>query len=57
MKEYNPNTNFLLYKTESGELNDKVVCSILELTTQHGAIQEKSKPRQQNFTISMKLNN
>jgi hypothetical protein len=26
---------------ESGELDEKVVCSILELTTQHGAIQDK----------------
>lgn len=28
---------------ESGELDEKVVCSILELTTQHGAISEKTQ--------------
>jgi len=85
LEEYNPNTNFLLYKTangdvkvdvllqdktiwmpqkkiaelfdvrrpaitkhlknifESGELDEKVVCSILELPTQHGAIKEKTQ--------------
>ena len=83
LDKYNPNTNFLLYKTdngdvkvdvllkdktiwmpqkniaelfgvgvpaiskhlknifESGELNEKVVVSILEITTQHGAIADK----------------
>jgi hypothetical protein len=85
LAKYNPNTNFLLYKTangevkvdvllqnktvwmtqqkiaelfgvgrpaitkhlinifESGELDEKVVCSILELTTQHGAIEDKTQ--------------
>lgn len=84
-KIYNPNTNFLLYKTpngevkvdvllqnktiwmtqkkiaelfdvqrpaitkhlknifKSGELDEKVVCSILELSTQHGAIKGKTQ--------------
>jgi hypothetical protein len=28
---------------DSGELDEKVVCSILELTTQHGAITEKQQ--------------
>ena len=85
LNEYNPNTNFLLYKTpngdvkvdvllqnktiwmpqkkiaelfdvqrpaitkhlknifESGELDEKVVCSILELPTAHGAIVGKTQ--------------
>lgn len=85
LERYKPNTNFLLYKTdsgdvkvdvllqdktiwmpqkniaelfgvqrpaitkhlknifESGELDEKVVCSILELTTQHGAITGKEQ--------------
>ncbi|MEA3445438.1 MAG: virulence RhuM family protein [Bacteroidota bacterium] len=85
LSKYNPNTEFLLYKTpngdvkvdvllqnetiwmpqkkiaelfdvqrpaitkhlknifESGELDEKVVCSILELTTQHGAIAGKTQ--------------
>ena len=85
LEKYNPNTNFLLYKTsngdvkvdvllqdktiwmpqkkiaelfdvqrpaitkhlknifESGELNEKVVCSILELPTAHGAIKGKTQ--------------
>ena len=30
---------------DSGELNEKVVSSILELTTQHGAIKEKSQSK------------
>ena len=38
---------------ESGELQEDVVCSILERTTQHGAIQGKNKPKKQKFTISM----
>ena len=85
LSEYKPNTEFLLYKSdngdikvdvllqnetiwmpqkniselfdvnvpaiskhirnifESGELDEKVVSSILELTTQHGAIVDKSQ--------------
>lgn len=85
LSKYNPNRQFLLYKTdkgdvkvdvllqnetiwlpqnkiaelfdvqrpaitkhlknifESGELDEKVVCSILELTTQHGAIADKTQ--------------
>ncbi len=85
LSKYNPNSQFLLYKTdkgdvkvdvllqnetiwmpqnkiaelfevqrpaitkhlknifESGELNEKVVCSILELTTPHGALAEKKQ--------------
>ena len=85
LSRYNPNSQFLLYKTdkgdikvdgllqnetiwlqqskiaelfevqrpaitkhlnnifESGELDEKVVCSILELTTQHGAIADKTQ--------------
>jgi hypothetical protein len=85
LSKYNPNSQFLLYKTdkgdikvdvllqnetiwmpqskiaelfevqrpaitkhlnnifESGELDEKVVCSILELTTQHGAIADKTQ--------------
>jgi hypothetical protein len=84
LSKYNPNTQFLLYKTDNGavkvdvllqnetiwltqqkiadlfgvhrpavtkhlknifdngELNEKVVCSILELTTPHGAIADKT---------------
>lgn len=34
---------------ESGELNEKVVCSILELTTQHGAITDKTQSKPTNF--------
>lgn len=91
LEKYNPNTNFLLYKTpngdvkvdvllqnktiwmpqkkiaelfdvqrpaitkhlknifESGELDEKVVCSILELTTQHGAIKEKTQNKETKF--------
>ena len=30
---------------DSGELNEKVVCSILELTTQHGAISDKTQKK------------
>ena len=30
---------------ESGELDEKVVCSILELTTQHGAIADKTQTK------------
>lgn len=85
LNKYNPNTNFLIYKTgsgdikvdvllknktvwlpqkdiaelfgvkrpaitkhinnifDSGELNEKEVCSILELTTKHGAIDNKTQ--------------
>lgn len=85
INKYNPNTNFLLYKTDSGEvkvdvllqnktiwmpqkniamlfdvgvpaiskhlknifksgeLDEKVVVSILEITTQHGAVREKEQ--------------
>ena len=85
LEKYNPNTNFLLYKTpngdvkvdvllqnktiwmpqkkiaelfdvnvpaiskhlknifENGELNEKVVVSILEIPTQHGAVKGKIK--------------
>ena len=91
LEKYNPNTNFLLYKTangevkidvllqnktiwmpqkkiaklfdvqrpaitkhlknifDSGELNEKVVCSILELTTQHGAIKEIQQIKKTKF--------
>lgn len=91
LTKYNPNTDFLLYKTpngdikvdvllqnetiwmpqkkiaelfdvqrpaitkhlknifESGELDGKVVCSILELTTQHGAISEKTQTKPTKF--------
>jgi hypothetical protein len=91
MEKYQPNRQFLLYKTdkgdikvdvllenetiwmpqtkiaelfevnrpavtkhlknifESGELNEKVVCSILELTTQHGAIAEKTQVKPTKF--------
>lgn len=38
---------------ESGELNEKVVVSKMETTTQHGAIAHKA--HQQDFTISMLL--
>jgi len=34
---------------ESGELNEKVVCSILELTTQHGAIKGKTQTKNTKF--------
>ena len=34
---------------ESGELDEKVVCSILELTTQHGAIAEKTQTKPTKF--------
>jgi hypothetical protein len=39
---------------ESGELNEKVVVSSLEITTQHGAIAEKTqvKPLQQDISNS-----
>jgi hypothetical protein len=39
---------------ESSELNEKVVVSILEITTQHGAIAEKTqvKPSQQDISNS-----
>ncbi len=91
LKKYNPNTNFLLYKTDngdvkvdvllqnktiwmsqkqiaelfdvqrpavtkhlknifdSGELNEKVVCSILEHTTQHGALVGKKQTKATKF--------
>ena len=91
LSKYNPNTEFLLYKTpngdikvdvllqdetiwlpqkkiaqlfdvqrpaitkhlknifESGELNKKVVCSILELTTLHGAISNKTQNKSTKF--------
>lgn len=91
LSKYNPNREFLLYKTdngdikvdvllqnetiwmpqskiaelfavqrpaitkhlnnifESGELDEKVVCSILELTTQHGAIIDKTQTRPTKF--------
>ncbi|MCK5809179.1 virulence RhuM family protein [bacterium] len=91
LEKYNPNTEFLLYKTpngdikvdvllqnetiwmpqkkiaelfdvqrpaitkhlknifESGELDEKVVCSILELTTQHGAITNKTQTKPTKF--------
>jgi hypothetical protein len=91
MDKYHPNRQFLLYKTdngdikvdvllqnetiwmpqtkiaelfevqrpsvtkhlknifESGELVEKVVCSILELTTQHGAIAEKTQVKPTKF--------
>lgn len=87
LSKYNPNSQFLLYKTdkgdikvnvllqnetiwmpqskiaalfevqrpaitkhlknifESGELDEKVVCSILELTTPHGAIADKRQTK------------
>jgi hypothetical protein len=34
---------------ESGELDEKVVCSILELPTQHGAIKEKIQTNKTKF--------
>lgn len=34
---------------ESGELNEKVVVSILEITTQHGAIADKTQTKPTNF--------
>ena len=34
---------------DSGELNEDVVCSILELTTQHGAIKEKTQNKPTKF--------
>ena len=34
---------------ESGELDEKVVCSILELTTQHGAISDKTQNKPTKF--------
>jgi hypothetical protein len=34
---------------ESGELDEKVVCSILELTTQHGAIADKTQTKPTKF--------
>ncbi|MFA5432599.1 MAG: virulence RhuM family protein [Candidatus Paceibacterota bacterium] len=34
---------------ESGELDEKVVCSILELTTQHGAIADKTQAKPTKF--------
>ena len=34
---------------ESGELDEKVVCSILELTTQHGAITDKTQSKPTKF--------
>jgi len=34
---------------ETGELNEKVVCSVLELTTQHGAIAEKQQTKPTKF--------
>ncbi len=34
---------------ESGELDEKVVCSILELTTQHGAVADKTQNRPTKF--------
>jgi hypothetical protein len=39
---------------ESGELNEKVVVSSLEITTHHGAIAEKTqvKPSQQDISNS-----
>lgn len=91
MENYQPNRQFLLYKTDngaikvdvllqnetiwlpqtkiaelfevqrpaitkhlnnifvSGELDEKVVCSILELTTQHGAIAEKTQVKPTKF--------
>ena len=91
LSKYNPNTEFLLYKTpngnikidvllqnetiwmpqkkiaelfdvqvpavskhlknifESGELEEKVVVSILEITTQHGAIAEKTQSKPARF--------
>ncbi len=91
LSKYNPNRQFLIYKTdkgdvkvdvllqnetiwlpqnkiaelfdvqrpaitkhlknifESGELDEKVVCSILELTTQHGAIADKTQTKPTKF--------
>jgi len=91
LDKYNPNTNFLLYKTdngdvkvdvllkdktiwmpqkniaelfgvgvpaiskhlknifESGELSEKVVVSILEITTQHGALADKQQTKETKF--------
>ena len=91
ISKYNPNSQFLLYKTdkgdikvdvllqnetiwlpqskiaelfevqrpaitkhlnnifESGELDEKVVCSILELTTPHGAIADKTQTKSTKF--------
>ena len=43
LDKYKPNREFSLYKTDSGELDEKVVCSNLELTTQHGAIKGKKQ--------------
>ena len=34
---------------ESGELDEKVVCSVLELSTQHGAIKEKKQKNKTKF--------
>ena len=36
-------TKHLIHIFESGELDEKVVCSILELPTQHGAIADKTQ--------------
>jgi aspartyl/asparaginyl-tRNA synthetase len=97
LSRYNPNSQFLLYKTDSGdvkvdvllqnetvwmsqkkiaalfdvnvpaiskhlknifgsgELDEKVVVSILELTTPHGAIADKTQTTPRNFIISMLL--
>ncbi|MCD4721808.1 MAG: hypothetical protein K8S13_18410 [Desulfobacula sp.] len=33
----------------NGELNEKVVCSILELTTKHGAIEDKTQTNKTKF--------
>lgn len=91
LDKYKPNTNFLLYKTdngdvkvdvllnnktiwmpqkniaelfgvgvpaiskhlknifESGELSEKVVVSILEITTQHGALADKQQTKETKF--------
>ena len=50
LSKNNPVTEFLLYKTPNGEIkvdvllqNEKVGVSILEHTTPHGAIKEKTQ--------------
>ena len=42
LSKYQPNF-------ESGELDEKVVCSILEITTQHGAIADKTQNKPTKF--------
>jgi hypothetical protein len=40
---------------ETGELKEELVSSILEHTTQHGAIKGKSQEKKSNITILMRL--